>query len=211
MTSPDETTQTGVYASGAPASGRRRLFFFLVSMTPVIAILALLLWSQFRGNENPGGVLVHEESSESQVAVRMAPYFGGYDLVSGQQVHLDDLRGRVVMVDFWSSWCAACRIEAPALAEVYREYQGDAVEFVGIAVWDRPAEALDHIEDYDAAYLNILDPRGAMAVSYGVRGVPEKFFIDAEGRIVRKVTGPVTADALRNILDGLIADAQRDG
>ena len=174
-------------------------------MTPVLAIVALLFWGQFRTGDNPGGVLVHEESSESQVAVRLAPWFGGYDLASGQRVESDDLRGRVVMVDFWSSWCAACRIEAAGLAQVYREYDGAPVEFVGIAVWDRPADAGEHVEDYGVTYPNILDPRGTTAVSYGVRGVPEKFFLDAEGRIVRKLIGPVSAEDLRGILDGLLA------
>ena len=204
MTSPDETPQTDTPPSDTPASGRRRLLFFLLSMTPVLAIIALLFWGQLRSDDNPGGVLVHEESSESQVLVRLAPWFGGYDRVSGERVDLDDLRGRVVMVDFWSSWCVACRVEAADLAQVYREYDNANVEFVGIAVWDRPGDADEHIERYDVAYLNILDPRGTMAVSYGVRGVPEKFFLDAEGRIVRKLIGPVSAEELRGILDGLL-------
>lgn len=204
MTSPDETPQTDAPTSDTPASGRRRLLFFLLSMTPVLAIIALLFWGQFRSDDNPGGVLVHEESSESQVLVRLAPWFGGYDRVSGERVDLDDLRGHVVMVDFWSSWCVACRVEAADLAQVYREYDNADVEFVGIAVWDRPADADEHIERYDVTYLNILDPRGTMAVSYGVRGVPEKFFLDAEGRIVRKLIGPISAEELRGILDGLL-------
>ena len=204
MTTPDETPQTDAPPSDMPASGRRRLLFFLLAMTPVLAIIALLFWGQLRSDSNPGGVLVHEESSESQVPVRQAPWFGGYDLVSRDRVDAEDLRGRVVMVDFWSSWCVACRIEAADLAQVYREYDSADVEFVGIAVWDRPADAEEHIERYDVTYLNILDPRGTMAVSYGVRGVPEKFFLDAEGRIVRKLIGPVSAEDLRTILDGLL-------
>lgn len=176
-------------------------------MTPVIAIIALLFWGQLRSDGNPGGVLVHEESREPEVLVRLAPWFGGYDIVSRKRLDVEDLRGRVVMVDFWSSWCVACRIEADDLAQVYREYEQEGVEFVGIAIWDRPADATEHIERYDVPYLNIIDPRGAMAVSYGVRGVPEKFFLDTEGRIVRKLIGPVSADELRDILDGLLAAA----
>ena len=204
MTSPDDTPQTDTTLSDTPSSGKRRLAFFLLSMTPVIAIIALLFWGQLRPEGNPGGVLEHEESAESRVAVREAPDFAGFDFVSGLPVNADALRGRIVMVDFWSSWCAACRIEAADLAQVYREYDAAPVEFVGIAVWDRPGDALNHIERYGVTYLNILDERGAMAVSYGVRGVPEKFFIDAEGRIVRKLIGPVSAEEMRSILDGLL-------
>ena len=205
MTSPDDTPQTNAPPSYTPPDGRRRLLFFLLSMAPVLAILALLFWGQLRSDANPGGVLEYDESSETQVAVREAPDFAGFDLVSGLPVNAEDLHGRIVMVDFWSSWCGACRIEAAALAEIYREYDRSPVEFVGIAVWDRPTDAVDHIERYGVTYLNILDERGAMAVSYGVRGVPEKFFLDTEGRIVRKFIGPVTAADLRDILDGLLA------
>ena len=205
MTSQDGTPQTDAPPSHTSASGRRRLLFFLLTITPVLAIVALLFWGQLRTGGNPGGVLEHEESSESQVAVRDAPDFAGFDLVSGLPVNAESLRGKVVMVDFWSSWCAACRVEAAALTQVYGEYEGAPVEFVGIAVWDRPIDAVEHIERYDVAYLNILDERGATAVSYGVRGVPEKFFVDAEGRIVRKLIGPVSAEEMRSILDGLLA------
>ena len=204
MTPQDGTPQTDAPPSHTPPSGRKRLLFFLIAMTPVLAIVALLFWGQLRTGGNPGGVLEHEESSESQVAVRDAPDFAGFDLVSGLPVNAEILRGNVVMVDFWSSWCAACRVEAVALTQVYGDYEGAPVEFVGIAVWDRPADAVEHIERYDVAYLNILDERGATAVSYGVRGVPEKFFIDAEGRIVRKLIGPVSAEEMRSILDGLL-------
>ena len=205
MTSPDTTPQADAPPSHTSASGRRRLLFFLLTITPVLAIIALLFWGQLRTGGNPGGVLEHEESSESQVAVRDAPDFAGFDLISGLPVNAEGLRGNVVMVDFWSSWCAACRVEAAALAQVYGEYEGAPVEFVGIAVWDRPIDAVEHIERYDVAYLNILDERGATAVSYGVRGVPEKFFVDAEGRIVRKLIGPVSAEEMRSILDVLLA------
>ena len=205
MTSQDETPQTDAPPSDTPPSGRKRLLLFLLAITPVLAIVALLFWGQLRTGGNPGGVLVHEESSESQVAVRDAPDFAGFDLVSGLPVNAEGLHGHIVMVDFWSSWCAACRIEAAALAQVYNEYAGAPVEFVGIAVWDRPADAVEHIERYAVSYLNILDERGATAVSYGVRGVPEKFFIDAEGRIVRKLIGPVSAEEIRSILDSLLA------
>lgn len=196
-------------APAAPSGGRKRLFYFLASMTPVAALLALLLWGQLRPNANPGGLLEHNDPAEAETALRDAPDFAGFDLVTGAPVSAEALRGRIVVLDFWSSWCAACRAEARALAEVHREYAqaGAPVEFVGIAIWDDAGDALAHIRRYDAAYLNILDPDGSSAVAYGVRGVPEKFFLDADGRIVRKVIGPTSADGLRSALDGLLADS----
>ena len=193
----------------AASAGRKRLCWFLASMTPVAALLALLFWGQFRSDANPGGLLEHNAPAEAETALRDAPEFTGFDLLTGAPVSVQALRGRIVVVDFWSSWCAACRAEAQALAEVHRGYAeaGAPVEFVGVAIWDAPDDALEHLRRYGAAYPNILDPDGSSAVAYGVRGVPEKFFLDANGRIVRKVIGPVDAESLRSALDGMLAAA----
>ncbi len=193
----------------AASGGRKRLCWFLVSMTPVAALLALLLWGQLRPDVNPGGLLEHNAPAEAETALRDAPDFTGFDLLTGAPVSIQSMRGRIVVVDFWSSWCAACRAEAQVLADVHRAYAdaGAPVEFVGVAIWDAPDDALAHLRRYGAAYPNILDPDGSSAVGYGVRGVPEKFFLDADGRIVRKVIGPVDAGALRDALDDMLAAA----
>ncbi len=193
----------------AASGGRKRLCWFLVSMTPVAALLALLFWGQFRPDANPGGLLEHNAPAEAETALRDAPDFTGFDLLTGAPVSIQSMRGRIVVVDFWSSWCAACRAEAQVLADVHRAYAdaGAPVEFVGVAIWDAPDDALAHLRRYGAAYPNILDPDGSSAVAYGVRGVPEKFFLDADGRIVRKVIGPVDAGALRDALDDMLAAA----
>ncbi len=174
-------------------------------MSPFFALLAVLVWSQVDDAGNPGGLLEHNESGEIAVAARTAPGFAGLDLISGELVNLDGLRGKVVMVDFWSSWCVSCRVEAADLAAVYREYADVPVEFVGLAIWDDAGDVANHIERFDVAYPNILDESGATAVTYGVRGVPEKYFLDADGQIVRKVNGPVSAEQLREIIDALLA------
>lgn len=190
-----------------PTSGwtRRRLVMFALSMSPLIALLALLAWGQLRTGGSPGGLLEYSESGEQDVAQRTAPAFAGLDLVHGGQIDNAAVAGKIVMVDFWSSWCGACRIEAADLAAVYKEYADQPVEFVGLAIWDVAGDVLKHLDEYSVAYPNIIDDEGKTAVHYGVRGVPEKFFIDANGTIVRKLTGPVSPERLREILDDLLA------
>jgi len=174
-------------------------------MSPLLALLALLAWGQLRTGGNPGGLLEYNESGEQNIAARSAPVFRGVDLIDGGLIDNASLRGKIVMVDFWSSWCVACRAEAADLASVYTEYADSPVEFVGIAIWDEVGDILRHIDRYSVAYPNLLDDQGTIAVHYGVRGVPEKFFLDAAGTIVRKLTGPVTPERLRNVLDSLLA------
>ena len=202
---PRSTSSCAGQANDAPNGWtRRRLALFLLSMSPFMALILLLAWGLVRSDGNPGGLLEHNESGEITVATRAAPAFRGVDLVSGESLDSESLRGKIVMVDFWSSWCTACRIEAADLAEVYLEYTDTPVEFTGLAIWDEAGDALRHIERFNVTYPNLLDARGTSAVEYGVRGVPEKFFLDENGVIVRKVNGPVSKEQLRGIIDGLL-------
>ncbi|CAI7996670.1 Thiol-disulfide oxidoreductase ResA [Geodia barretti] len=108
------------------------------------------------------------------------------------------------MLDFWASWCPPCREEAPALAQVYGEYRDLGVGFVGVNLWDNAGDAELFLQEQGHKYPNGIDDGGEIAISYGVRGIPEKFFIDSEGRIVRKFSGPVDAERLRQILDSML-------
>ena len=67
-----------------------------------------------------------------------------------------------------------CRQEAPVLEEVYREYAGPEVEFIGVNIWDLPDNAATYAEDFDLTYPSGMDTDGVIAIDYGVRGIPEK-------------------------------------
>ena len=82
---------------------------------------------------------------------------------------------------------------------------GQPVEFVGVAVWDERGDTVRHLERFDVPYPNVVDELGMAAVSYGAPGVPEKFFVDREGRIVRKLIGPTSTAQLTSIIDELLA------
>ena len=92
----------------------------------------------------------------------------------------------------------------PALAEVYSEYEGKNVEFIGIAIWDNPGNVAGHVQEFDLSYPNLIDDKGLIGIDYGVAGIPEKFFIDGDGDLVRKFVGPIQADTLRAALDRLL-------
>ena len=203
MQSPSASKSTN--PSRSPRQALRRTALYLLSVSPVIALLVLLAWGELRADGNPGSRLEYDETGEVAVNVRPAPDFVGIDLVSGASVSQAGTEGNVVMVDFWSSWCAACRIEAAGLAAVYAEYADQPVEFVGVAIWDVPGDVLRYLDRYSVTYPNVLDERGRTAVRYGVAGVPEKFFLDREGNIVRRINGPLPPEKLREVLDELLA------
>ena len=120
--------------------------------------------------------------------------------LDGQELRLSDLRGSIVMVDFWSSWCPPCRAEAPVLVEAYERWSKLGVEFVGISIWDTEGEVRDFIRRQGIEYPNAIDDDGGIAVEFGVKGIPEKFFVNPEGEIVRKVNGPNTSQSLDEVL-----------
>ena len=201
----EETHNPSPSTSSGPTGriGRRTLIIIGVSI-PVLAFLAVLAWASFSSDGAPDGIAVNDSVAEVRQERRVAPDFT-LRLPDGGALGIEDLRGKVVMLDFWASWCQPCRDEAPALAQVYREYRERDVEFVGVNLWDNPGDAELFLQQQGHEYPNGIDAEGKIAISYGVRGIPEKFFISREGLIVRKFTGPMNPDLLRQILDALLS------
>lgn len=191
-------------SSGRLPFGRRALIILGVGI-PVLAFLAVLAWASFRSDGAPGGLAVNESVAEVRQERKAAPNFL-LELPGGGALSIEGLRGKVVMLDFWASWCQPCRDEAPVLAQVYREYRERDVEFVGVNLWDNPGDAELFLQEQGHEYPNGIDAEGKIAISYGVRGIPEKFFITRDGLIARKFTGPMNPDLLRQILDALLSE-----
>ena len=183
----------------------RRTVGFITVLVPVVALLALLSWALIQSEGNPGGLVVNSDFGEVSISRGPAPPLT-LPLLDGGSIDLADLKGTVVMVDFWSSWCPPCIAEAPDLAATYLEYEGQEVEFLGVAIWDDERAIRGHVQRFAVTYPNAIDARGRVAINYAVRGIPEKYFIDRDGQLVRKVVGPVSAEELRGIIDELLRE-----
>ena len=187
----------------------KRGWLFLGTALLFLALFGLLAWAQVKSGGNPGVLGTNSEFGEVRVEPEKAHQFT-LELLDGTSLSLSDLQGEVVLVDFWASWCTPCRQEAPALAEVYREYLGRGVEFVGVNIWDREGDARDYMNHFNVPYPNGVDTQGTIAIDYGVRGIPEKFLINRRGVVVKKLVGPVDVESLSSILDGLLGAAVAD-
>ncbi len=120
---------------------------------------------------------------------------------------LNDLRGRITVVNFWASWCVPCRTEHAALTAAATNYRDQGVTFVGVNYQDRRSSAIRFLDELGRSpgYRYVTDPGSKLAVEFGVFGVPETFFIDRDGTIVAKITGPSNYQLLSETLDDVLA------
>lgn len=187
------------------SSVSNRVWIFVAAGVPLLAFFGILVWASAQTGGRAGGMGVNTEFGVAEVESEPAPDFN-LVLQGGGEARLSKLRGKVVMVDFWASWCAPCRQEAPVLEQVYKEYDGADVEFVGMNIWDLPDNAATYVEQFGITYPNGVDEDGKIAIDYGVQGIPEKFFIDRDGLIRQKFVGPIREAILKETLDSLLAE-----
>jgi len=126
-------------------------------------------------------------------------------LFDGEQLSLSELRGQVVVINVWASWCPPCRDEALVLERAWRTYQDRGVTFVGVDYMDTEPAALAYIKEFGVTYPNGPDLGSRIAEAYNVQGVPETFFVTPQGEIADAHVGPLSEAQLTAILERLLA------
>lgn len=124
------------------------------------------------------------------------------------RINQTSFKGKPLIVNFWASWCMACRDEARDFEAFWQEYKSKGINLLGIAIQDEPSAALEFARTFGKTYLLGIDDNGQSAINYGVTGVPETFFIDSRGIIRDKITGPADPAKLREIVEKLLAQPQ---
>ena len=160
-------------------------------------VFAVVLASRF--GSDPGLV-------ESPLLGEEAPHFDLAPLEGGSTVALEDLRGKVVVVNFFASWCLECREEHDALVATSDAFADRGVRFVQISYQESPPLTLEYLEtagrSSDTLYL--ADPGSRTAIAYGVFGIPETFFIDEDGIVVGKIIGESNSLVLGSTIDAIL-------
>ena len=131
--------------------------------------------------------------------------FEGYDGGLGtSSVTLSDLRGRVVLINFWASWCIPCEQEAPHLEATWRAFKDRGVVFLGVDWVDNEADALNYLKRFDITYANGPDIGTKIGPLYRITGVPETFIVDRDGNVQFFKASPVAKEELSAVLERIL-------
>ena len=174
------------------------------AVSVVLALLGLLIWDVAH---SPGGKVAKEVDTGHPFP---APLFTRSLVEGNGTLSLKALRGKVVVLNFWESYCPPCTAEAPTMSAVAKQWAGKDVVFLGVDFQDLRGPARKFIKRFDITYPSVSDD-GPLVGHYGVTGFPETFFIDRRGIVVPAVPGGhIIGEATTKTLDTGIRNALRE-
>ena len=174
-------------------AARLKLGAQALAVALVAGLLALLIWKVAQGSQNQAKL------------GKVAPNFTLNRLDQPGSLQLSSLRGKVVVLNFWASWCQPCKLEAPDLAASAKKWSGRVV-VLGVDVNDPSGDARGFMRKYGITYPVVHDNKNVTSPKYGLTGLPETFFLDRRGRIVSHViSGIKAADLQRGVEEALRA------
>lgn len=179
----------------------RTRFLFLVGI-----FMLAFLWT-LASRASPADVAASDHPPSPQEGFS-APDFT-LTTLSGKTLTLSDLRGQVVLLNFWASWCLPCKGEMPALQHAYSDYHDLGLEIVAVNATDQDSEqnARAFVEEYQLSFPIPMDVDGSVSQKYTLRGLPTTFFIDRQGQIQKVVVGgPMSAALIRSQIETLLSE-----
>lgn len=157
-----------------------------------VSIAAVVIGLLFLGlGKNPNAI-------RSPLIGKAAPTFALREAGTDRTVAVSQFHGRPLVINFWATWCRPCWEEHPVLVATARARPD--VQFLGVVFQDSEDKILGFLQQRGSSYPTMVDDKGKTAIAYGVGGVPETFFLDAQGVIVAKHSGPMSEEDLQREL-----------
>ena len=166
-------------------SARLKLGAQALAVGLVVLLLALLVWKLAKGS-----------GKEAEIG-KPAPDFTLKRVDAPGKLQLASLRGKVVVLNFWASWCRPCNLEAPALEAATRRW-GKRVVVLGVDVNDFPGDARKFARKFKLSYPLVHDNHNVTSPKYGLIALPETFFLDRTGKVTGHVPGQVNTTDIRD-------------
>ena len=189
-----ESTNNAPERKGVPLWAQVIIWVFLIGL---LAIVAVGLNRAQQGTVQPG----------QKIDDFTLPLFSDYEYEGKSEVHLEDFRGKIVVINFWASWCKPCEQEAAELQQAWEEYEPTGqVVFLGVDYVDTEPDARVYLKKFGITFPNGPDLATRISQYFRIKGVPETYFIDREGVLQYVQVGPFTSiSQIRNIIDPMLA------
>lgn len=159
--------------------------------------------SEFRFVQGtPSGEVIDPEDRQD------APNITG-ELLDGEPFELEEHAGSIVVMNFWASWCAPCRVEAPDLQQIYEQYQSQGVEMIGVLVRDTKGQGQTYSEQVGLTYPSLFDPSTKIALQlngYPLAAIPSTVVFDADGKVAAAYVSVVDLESLSATIEKLLAE-----
>lgn len=189
----DSTVAARPVRRGVPVWAQIIIWVVLVGL---LVLVAIALKRSQQGTVQPG----------DKIPNFTMPLFSGYELNGGSQVSLGDLHGKVVMINFWASWCKPCEQEASDLRQAWDFYKDNGnVVFLGVDYVDTEPEARAYLEKFGITYANGPDLGTKVSQLFRIKGVPETYFLNRDGVLTHIQVGPfASVDDIKAVIDPML-------
>lgn len=166
----------------------------VIAFAVLLGFLALLGWGLKNAQQGP---------------VQIGQMVPSFELLTfnGEKYHTENLRGQVIVLNFWASWCKPCEQEAADLEKAWQYYQDSGeVVFLGVDYVDTETEALGYLNKFNISYPNGPDLRTEISQIFRISGVPETYIIDKTGKLAARKIGPfISINEITNMIDPLLS------
>ncbi len=165
-----------------------------------VGVLLIFLSLQLRAHEDPW---------EGLGVIRLAGYSPPdftLPTLDGSSIALSDLKGKVVLINFWATWCSPCREEMPSLERLYRHFKYEKFALLAVDIMEHPEKVKKFAREYNLSFPILLDRTGDISAKYAANALPTTYIIDKEGKAVGKAIGPRKwdGDHAKDLIDELL-------